>query len=146
MTTIDDLKALLDSGETLINKDETIYKVPFHNQYCMGKTGCDNIILDYDDLGFYITDPSLWRVRDQIGADYAPRMVVVDAREWDAMFSIHFGHLCHTLFNPEQTLNQMFVDGQSAKDLFESLSNDLDKIGEIVYKDKWDELKKGMKN
>ena len=60
-------------------------------------------------------------------------------------FTSHFGTLCHTLFKPEKTLSQMFVDGKSPKDLFAELSEDLDAIGKIVYKEEWESLKQHIK-
>ena len=60
------------------------------------------------------------------------------------IFTAHFGFLCHTLFKPDKTLNDMFVDGKTAKELFAELSRNLDEIGKIVYGAKWEGLKAGM--
>lgn len=61
-----------------------------------------------------------------------------------ALFTMEFGTLCHTLFKPDETLNNMFIDGKTAKDLFAELSGNLDRIGRIVYKEEWEALKRNI--
>ena len=57
------------------------------------------------------------------------------------LFTAHFGYLCHILFKPEQTLSEMFIEGETATGLFERLSRNLDEIGKVVYKEQWEDLK-----
>lgn len=94
MNTLTDLKRLLDSGETICHGEEMIWKWD-PNHYIHSPVG--EKYTWYELIGEVITDPSLWRQRDQIGAEkqpdyrdkdrqrmvreFAPRMVVVDAIE-----------------------------------------------------------------
>ena len=110
MTTLHDLKRLLDEGETLVGYNILVWKSPKPNHYYVSDGLRTN---EYDwqmiEKGILI-DPSNWHQRNQIGADkpvaepplkgpdvlmeqvmeayskpYKPLMVVVDAKEWEAL-------------------------------------------------------------
>jgi len=65
MTTLTDLKRLLDEGEALVNGTRTISKNIERNYYYLNAFGPNS----EGEMLVFMGDPSLWHQRDQIGAE-----------------------------------------------------------------------------
>jgi len=84
MNTLADLKRLLDEGETLTDGKGLMWKAPFPNQYTINHN-LSTVTLDWEDILYLVApNPSLWRQRDQIGAE-KPVMMAVPIEQWDAL-------------------------------------------------------------
>ena len=83
MTTLHDIKQALDSGETLVNGEELIWKANA-DQYFFDDEDKRPLKLNWETLVEYkFTTPSEWRIRDQIGAE--PTIMAVPIDEWNAL-------------------------------------------------------------
>jgi hypothetical protein len=93
--TIEQLKTILDSSGTITNGKDEIYRTtPTEEKYSV-KGFYDNNFWWGELVWNYLTNPSDWQevkkdtpVYTAVWTNdirFAPRMIVVDAREWDAM-------------------------------------------------------------